>query len=157
VIVPYLGDDRRGDWAAFGRQLNGIGRPIKDAGLQLAYHNHDFEFVNNGLETLYASSDPELVKAELDVAWVAIGGGDPVQWVRNMGSRAPLIHLKDYDPSKNPQWQPGGQGLIDWTGVLAACKDTGAEFGVVELDLYAGDPLDAARMSYEFFKSKGLS
>ncbi len=156
IIVPYLSDERRGDWAAFGRQLNGIGREIKDAGLQLTYHNHDFEFKDNGLETLYASSDPELVQAELDVAWVAIGGGDPIEWIRRMRSRVPLVHLKDYDPSKNPQWQPAGEGLIDWDGVLAACKDAGVQFGAVELDLYSGDPLEAARISYDFFKNKGL-
>ncbi|HSI71731.1 MAG TPA: sugar phosphate isomerase/epimerase [Fimbriimonas sp.] len=157
VIVPWLGDDRRGDWAAFGRQMTEIGRKIKDAGLQLTYHNHDFEFKDNGLETLYASSDPDLVQAELDVAWVSIGGGDPVEWIRRMGKRVPLVHLKDYDPTKTPQWQPAGQGVIDWDGVLAACQGAGVEFGPVELDLYDGDPLDAARISYEFFKARGLN
>jgi sugar phosphate isomerase/epimerase len=157
VIVPWLGEDRRGDWAALGRQLNEIGRQVKDAGLQLAYHNHDFEFVNDGLKTLYASSDADLVQAELDVAWVSIGGDDPAAWINEMGSRAPLIHLKDYDPAKDPQWQPAGQGVIDWDGVLAACDRAGAKFGVVELDLYAGDPLDAARISYQFFRARGLA
>jgi sugar phosphate isomerase/epimerase len=135
VIVPWLGVDRR---------------------LQLCYHNHDFEFPD-GLSTLYANSDPGLVKAEIDVAWVAIGGDDPVAWIQRMGSRVPLVHLKDYDPSKTPRWQPGGQGVIDWDGVLAASRGAGSEFGVVELDEFAGDPLEAARLSYEFFRSKGLS
>ena len=155
VIVPWIGDDRRGDWAAFGRHLNDLGSPIKDAGLQLAYHNHDFEFVGDGLKAIYDNSSSDLLVAELDLAWVKIGGADPVAWVNDMGTRAPLLHLKDFDPSKNPQWQPAGQGVMDFDAILAAAS--AAEFGVVELDAYAGDPIDAVRMSFEYFKSKGLS
>src|SRR5579862_2665353 len=48
--------------------------------LEVAYHNHDFEFKNEGkpgLDVLFESSDPALVKSELDIAWVQIGGRDP--------------------------------------------------------------------------------
>ena len=36
--------DRAG-WAAFGAHLETIGAPIRAAGLQFGWHNHDFEFL----------------------------------------------------------------------------------------------------------------
>jgi sugar phosphate isomerase/epimerase len=157
LIVPWLPEDRRRDYASLARSLEEIGRQCRDRGVRLAYHNHDFELLDGGLDTLYGASDPDLVHAELDVAWVAIGGQDPVDWIAKLGPRASLIHLKDYDPAKTPVWQAAGQGVIDWDGVLRACDDAGVEFGCAELDEYDGNPIDALRLSYRFFASRGLS
>lgn len=156
LIVPWLDESRRGNWADFGRQLSEIGAKVKAQGLTLAYHNHDFEFKNDGLAELYAAADADTVKAELDVAWVGIGGADPTEWIERLSGRLPLIHLKDYDPAKQPVWQSGGQGVIDWDSVLAAATAAGVEFGAVELDEYAGDPINAIRDSYRFFSSRGI-
>jgi sugar phosphate isomerase/epimerase len=73
-----------------------------------------------------------------------------------MGQRAPLVHLKDYDPAVDPQWVPGGNGVMDWGGILEACGESGVRFGVIELDAYAGAPLDAVRESYRYFHGRGL-
>ena len=127
----------------------------------MAYHNHAFEFTRGsngrlGLETLYDSTAPDLVKSELDVAWVQIGGGDPAAWIERLKGRIPLIHLKDYNPDMTPQWQPGGEGVVDWNAVLAAAKNVGVEFGAIELDESPGDPVEAVRSSYRFFSGRGL-
>jgi sugar phosphate isomerase/epimerase len=157
VIVPWVGQDvYSAGWDAFAKRLEPIGRRLKDAGLTLAYHNHAFEFENGGLDTFYATADSELVKAQLDLAWVQIGGASPVEYIRKMAGRVPLVHLKDYDPSKTPQWRPAGEGTVDFDAVLKACDEVGVEFGSIELDESPGDALDAVRTSYEFFKSKGL-
>jgi len=167
VIVPWIGRERYdAGWDKFGQELDSIGRRLRQDGLSLAYHNHDFEFVpaqeggdgsEQPLAVLYAAASSDTLKAELDLAWIKIGGGDPAAWVRKLGSRAPLVHLKDYDPSQNPQWVPGGKGIVDWDPVLAACRETGVKFGVIELDAYAGQPIDAVRESFRYFSSKGLS
>ncbi|CAN5574652.1 sugar phosphate isomerase/epimerase [soil metagenome] len=154
AIIPYLSDDRRSDYAGLGAQLDALGARLSEDGLKLAYHNHDFEFVNDGLSTLYSSTAPENLQAELDLAWVKIGGQDPVEWITKMAGRLPLVHLKDYDPAKSPQWVPAGQGVMPFDAIIAAANAAGVEFGVVELDAYSGDPIDAVEDSYAFLSPK---
>ena len=156
IIVPWLDESRRKNWGEFGKKLDEICAKVREAGLRLAYHNHDFEFKEGGFEELYDNSSPENLNAELDVAWVQIGGADPVEWINKLSNRLPLIHLKDFDDTKDPQWQVAGEGKVDWDGVLAAADKAGVEYGAVELDLYAGNPLDAVKGSYDFFTARGI-
>jgi sugar phosphate isomerase/epimerase len=158
VIVPWIGPEAGAQgWDEVGKSLEPIARKVKDAGLRFAYHNHAHEFEGDGLDKFYAATDPELVLAELDLAWVHIGGQDPAAYVRKMAGRVPVVHLKDYDPAKTPRWQPAGQGVVDYDSVLAACAEVGVEFGAIELDESAGDPIEAVRQSYQFLHGKGLS
>jgi sugar phosphate isomerase/epimerase len=159
IIIPWVGDEIRSmGWAEFGRSLIPFAAKVKEAGLTLSYHNHDFEFVTEdgkpGLENFYAAA-PE-VSAELDLAWVKIGGGDPVSWVEAMAGRVPCVHVKDFDPTKSPQWRPAGQGIQDFDAILAACEKAGVDFACVELDESPGSPLEAVRESVEYFHGKGL-
>ena len=56
-------------------RLNIAGAQVKKAGLELAYHNHDFEFVDQngqkGYDIILKETDPALVKLQLDLYWVA--------------------------------------------------------------------------------------
>lgn len=161
VIVPYLSEGDRHDYTKLAGILTPIGTKLKEKGLTLCYHNHDFEFQAQngelGLDVLYSKTNPNLLQAELDLAWVQIGGQDPAAYVRKYANRMPLVHLKDFDPSKTPRWRPAGQGVVDWDGCLAACQEAGVRFGAIELDESPGDPLDAVRESFEFFYGRGLS
>lgn len=161
VIVPYLVEADRNDYTKLAGILTPIGTRLKEKGLTLCYHNHDFEFQKlndeTGLEILYSKTNPNLVQAELDLAWVSIGGEDPVENIRKYANRLPLVHLKDYDPDSTPRWRPAGEGVMDWDACLAACADAGVQFGAIELDESPGDPLDAVEKSYGFFYGKGLS
>ena len=160
IIVPWIGKDVWGDgWDVAAKRLEKIGKIVKDAGLTLCYHNHDFEFKNEGtpgLDQLYAAADPGLLKAELDIAWTQIGGGVPAEYIKKLSNRLPLVHLKDFNPNETPIWRPCGQGLVDWDAALAACNDAGVEFGAIELDESPGDPFDAVRESVEFLRAKGV-
>jgi len=157
VVVPWVNaDDYKGDWTKLGKELEPYGRRLAEQGLTLAYHNHAFEFEGDGLDALYAATDKSALKAQLDLAWVKIGGQDPAAYLRKHADRTPLVHLKDYDATKKPQWTPAGQGTLDFDSVLAACQEAGVEFGSIELDESPGDPIDAVRQSFEFFSSKGL-
>jgi sugar phosphate isomerase/epimerase len=158
VIVPWVGKEYYQDgWDKFAQKLNEIGAKVKAEGLALCYHNHAFEFENNGLDALYAAADKDLVKAQLDIAWAQIGGADPAAKVTELLDRLSLVHLKDFDTSKTPQWRPCGAGVADWDSVLAAISKGHVEFGAIELDESPGDPFDAVAESVDFFRSKGIS
>lgn len=157
VIVPYIGADAGADgWDAVGKSLEPYAAKAKEAGLRFAYHNHAHEFVDGGMDKFYAATDPSLVLAELDLAWVQIGGENPAAYVTKYAGRVPVVHLKDYDPTLDPQWRPAGQGTVEWDPTLAACLAANVEFGVIELDQSPGAPLDAVRESFAYFSAKGL-
>jgi sugar phosphate isomerase/epimerase len=58
------------DWKMNADFLNGVGKTLKARGLQVGYHNHNFEFApvgdTNGLEILLKNTDPDLVTFEID-------------------------------------------------------------------------------------------
>jgi len=157
VIVPWVDASKyAGAWGELGATLEEVGKKLAAEELTLAYHNHAFEFEGNGLDALYAAASPEYLKAQLDLAWVKIGGADPAAYVAKMAGRVPCVHLKDYDPSQTPQWRPAGQGVMDFDAILPACEAAGVQFAGIELDESPGDPIEAVRESYQYFKAKGL-
>lgn len=83
IAIPYLDDATRPGSTGFGRTIAVIhrfARLMKEAGLTLLYHNHDFEFVQisgqYALDFLYDAVPADLLKTELDVCWVKYAGED---------------------------------------------------------------------------------
>lgn len=157
AVIPWLGSDiYSAGWDKVAESFLPYAEKLKENGLVLGYHNHDFEFAGNGLDLFYASAPADLLKAQLDLAWVKIGGADPVDYIQKYADRLPLVHLKDFDPTQKPQWVPAGQGVMDFDAILSATEAAGVEFGTIELDESPADPLDAVRASVQYFHSKGL-
>ena len=71
------------DWKWNADKFNKVGEQIKKAGLQRAYHNHNFEWrTYDGLvayDEFLRRTDPALVKLELDCGWAAVAGKDPAE------------------------------------------------------------------------------
>ena len=82
-----------------------LGEVAKGYGIQLLYHNHDFEFMKvdgkYALDELYDSVPADLLKTELDVCWVNIGGENPADYIRKYAGRCPVVHLKDFFGTKS--------------------------------------------------------
>jgi sugar phosphate isomerase/epimerase len=91
-------------------------------------HNHRQEFSFAGsrriLDILMENTDPALVSLEMDTYWAAKGGADPACFQARWRHRSPLIHLKDYNPAKNPDWAVVGEGIIDFAAVAKAAGET---------------------------------
>jgi sugar phosphate isomerase/epimerase len=162
VVVPYLGDDRRQGaegWSRTAATMNRLGSQLKEAGLQLCYHNHSFEFQKfdgqTGMEIFYGASDPNLVQAEVDVYWVQHGGEDPVAFLRRYAGRTPLIHLKDMSNDEKRFFAEVGTGILDFTAIVQAAEEGGAEWLIVEQDVCPGDPMESARISFQNIKERG--
>jgi len=155
IICPAMPGQWRGSgtdgFRAFGEQLNRIGEKVKAAGMQLCYHNHDFEFVKEGdqllIDALFGVCDPDLVKAEVDVYWVQRGGQDPAQFIRRLGDRVALLHMKDMAGDAQKSFAPVGTGVMDMASIVAAGREIGVEWYVVEQDQTQRPPLDAVEIS----------
>ena len=88
---------------ALARNLNAIVREIRDElGVQVHYHNHSWEFADDGLIWLtLAEEAPDLCFA-LDTGWAAVSGFDPVELMERYPGRFRYVHLRDYAPCEKP-------------------------------------------------------
>lgn len=120
--------------------LTKTGVACKKAGLQLVYHNHDWEFKTVGDSTPYevflSQIPADLMKMELDLAWVTKAKVDPVELFKAHPGRFPLWHVKDI-ASDMLTLKPVGQGSIDFKRIFAQAKLAGLEYPFIEHDMPA--------------------
>ena len=136
---------------AFGEKMNEIGAKIKKAGMQLAYHNHSFEFGQADgktiMEYLLQSTDPDLVKLEVDVYWVKRGDVDPATFLKEHPERVRMLHMKDMADDKEHSFAPVGTGILDMKGIVAAARQIGVVWFIVEQDRTKRPVLEAIEIS----------
>ena len=141
------------DWYELADVLNKAGEAARRRGLSLCYHNHSFELDEMEsaipLDLLLVSTDPALVKLQMDVYWMTHGGRDPVEEIRRLGSRVASLHLKDMTPPPARAITSVGRGMIDFKSVLAAAADAKVSHYFVEEDSPA-DSMAAVRSSYNY-------
>lgn len=149
--VPYEERLHLQDWQEIADVLNKAGEAASRRGLSLCYHNHSFELQpmegKIPLDLLLASTDPALVKLQMDVYWVTHGGRNPAAEIRRLGPRVATLHMKDMDATPARGITSVGRGIIDFKAVLAAAADAKVAHYFVEEDAPA-DPLAAIRSSY---------
>lgn len=140
IVLPWLSEEQRGDsvdnYKKLAVELNGFAKPIKDAGLQLAYHNHDFELlpVKGGVpyDVLLSETDQDLVKMELDLFWAVKAGVDPLKLFAANPGRFPLVHVKDM--AKDGAMVDVGTGTIDFKAIFAKAEQAGIRHQFIEHD-----------------------
>lgn len=139
--------------------LNEGAAVAKSNGLTLGYHNHWFEYqlVQNRIpvDVMLEHLDPD-VFFEVDMYWVQTAGQDPVEVVRRLSSRAPLLHVKDGPCQMEAPMTALGEGVVDIPAVVAAGAGS-TEWLIVELDRCATDMMEAVHKSYQYLIGKGLA
>ena len=152
--------------------VNRIGEAAKRAGLHYVYHNHDFEFADQGggaigYDVLLRESDPELVKFEIDCGWMIFAGRNPIDYFKKYPNRFPMIHVKDFLPAHDKSAVAGsaadmvgaelGRGVVDYNPIFAAAEKTGLQHYFVEQEgpFSRMDQLQAAQVDYDYLHSMG--
>lgn len=163
TAYPYPSDIDFGNAAAVDElivKLDRAGRILAQAGLVLAYHNHQIEFRKLGqqtiLERIFEKTDPAHLQGELDTYWVQYGGADPVRWCRKLKGRLPLLHLKDLAINEKNEvvFAEIGSGNLDFPAITKAAEEGGCEWFIVEQDTCPGDEFESIAMSLEYIKSR---
>lgn len=132
--------------------LNTIGKKCKDAGLELLYHNHDFEYKKNAqgivpIDYFLENTNPEYVNFQMDLFWVTKAGADPVVYFNNYPGRFKLWHVKDMD--EEGKFAPVGTGTINFERILKEKDLSGMKFYLVEQDMtFDEEPLEAVKISH---------
>ncbi|KQS33648.1 sugar phosphate isomerase/epimerase [Dyadobacter sp. Leaf189] len=154
AVCAYLTDKERqsiDQYKSYVDLFNKSGEVAKKAGLQFGYHNHDFEFkkIDGQLPyELIASTDPNLVKLELDLYWIVKAGMDPVDLFKKYPGRFPLWHVKDMDKT-DQSFAEVGTGSIDFKKIFDARKTAGLTHFFVEQDVAKRPPLEAIEISFK--------
>jgi sugar phosphate isomerase/epimerase len=148
-----------GDWKMNAALFDKFGKQVKDAGIQFGYHNHHVEFKKfdgkTGFDTLFASTDPELVKIELDVGWAVAASQDPVAILNKYKGRVVALHVKDIgkldaDPHKATTVAVGA-GTIDWKKVIGTANANGVKHYFYEQEEpFARPILESAKISADY-------
>jgi sugar phosphate isomerase/epimerase len=158
MVCAYLSTDERGDidhYKKVADQLNIAGERCKKAGIQLCYHNHDFEFIKQGDVYPYdilLGTDKDLVKMEMDIYWVSKAGRKPVDLFDQHPGRFPLFHLKDMDNTPQKAFTEVGNGVIDFKEIFKHKKKAGLQYFFVEEDKCPGSPFDSITQSITYIK-----
>jgi sugar phosphate isomerase/epimerase len=159
MVCAYLAEAERGDldrYKKIAEQLNKAGERCKKAGMQLCYHNHDFEFqAQNGqlpYDLLLTGTDKNLLKMELDLYWATKAGQDPVALFKKHPGRFPLWHVKDMDKTEKRNFTEVGNGSIDFKRIFAQANLAGMKYFFVEQDQTPGSPFDSIQQSIAYLK-----
>jgi sugar phosphate isomerase/epimerase len=160
LVCPFLMPDQRktlDDYRRVATILNKAGEACKKAGLQLAYHNHDFEFKElEGklpMDLLLAECDKNLVKIELDLGWITYAGKDPLAYFAKYPGRFVAFHVKDMNPNTKEVTVELGRGNVDFKRIFAKNKLAGVQHFFVEQDRSTMSPLESLKISMEYLKN----
>jgi len=175
IICPGIDEKARKSadgWKHTAELFNKAGEASKKAGIQFGYHNHTFEFQPDPIlggkrayDYLLESTDPRLVKMEMDLCWISATGTDPLTYFSRFPGRFPLVHVKDFktlpqppvgkrvfepnaDFEKNDMTEPGS-GMIDWKRIFSHADEAGIQHFFVEHDQPA-DPFASLAASYKY-------
>ena len=149
--MAYISPNARGDGDDFFRRtadrMNVAGELCKKAGMQMAYHNHAYEFGGKPgfrpIDIFFNRLDPGLVKMEFDVFWLSVAGQDPVEMLKQWKGRVALLHLKDKAkdaPHMFAENMPAGafkevgSGSLNFPAIMKASPGAGVKNYIVEQD-----------------------
>lgn len=152
MIISTFGlkpDATMADWVQAAKDANKMGEQVQKAGLQLGFHNHNFEFKEiDGVlvyDKLMSELDPKLVKMQFQISVISLGY-DAATFFNKYPGRFISMHLQDWSPTEKKQVAIG-KGVADWKKAFTAAKKGGIKNYFVELNL------DQMKESYPYLHS----
>lgn len=161
----------------YTKELNEMGKRLKEEGLELYYHNHHVEFAKYDgeyiMDIMAKESDPEYLGFELDVHWLQRGGVNPLEWIKKLEGRIKIIHIKDYRIAQTIDMSGGmeqimtnmalmvqfaeiGEGNLDMKAIIDLAGETGVEHIFIEQDdTYGKDPFESLEISARNLRALG--
>jgi sugar phosphate isomerase/epimerase len=135
--------------------LNEAGKKLRDAGIQLHYHNHDFEFQVKVLgkrliDILIDELDPAACDFCMDVCWIHRGGDNPAEFLAKYNDRIGYLHFKDWDGT---QFVPLGKGQVDFKSIMKVLPTMkSVRWMAIEQDTAFVDPIEDMAQSRKYLK-----
>ena len=151
IVCPWIPHPKEGFSIEQAHQVaadfNKWGKAIHEAGLQLGWHPHGFEFVaspsgETPFDVVVKETSPATLALEMDVFWVFHAGQDPAKLLAKYPDRWALLHVKDIRKGAITGLSTGsapptdnvtvGSGQIDWPSVLGVAQQIGVQYYLIE-------------------------
>ena len=163
IGTAWLPEEYRKDvasWQRAGRLLEKAATMCIKHDLVCFHHNHNMEFIKMedgryGFDVLLDATDPYLVKAELDVYWAQVAGVNPVEYLKHLDGRAPLVHIKDMTADESKTFEIIGNGVIDFPAIFKTGDELGVDWYIVEQDQCPKGEIESARESISNIVARG--
>jgi|RhiMethySRZTD1v2_1073278.scaffolds.fasta_scaffold113592_2 sugar phosphate isomerase/epimerase len=160
IVWPTLAPQYRtiDEFKRLAATLNSIGERIKRGGLQLAYHNFGYDFIDQGgvvpYDIILNETDPALVKMELDLYWFSYGSrSKPLDWFKKQPGRYVMWHIKDMDKRNRELHTTVGDGQIDFKPIFKDYQIAGVKHMFVEQgNNYVPDSMSCVQRSAAYVK-----
>ncbi|MDP9079263.1 MAG: sugar phosphate isomerase/epimerase [Bacteroidota bacterium] len=161
VIIPSINGEvlkSADEFKMIASKMNKAAEICKKAGLQLGYHNHNFEWKpidgTTFYDTILKETDPKLVQMEMDIFWVVRAGQDAVKLFEQHPGRFALCHIKDRDKTQTDLNTEIGKGSVDFKSILSHAKLAGLKHFIVEQENYINiDPYVSIAESAAYCKN----
>ena len=158
LIVPsFTADTARSldDWREWADRFNAAGAAARRTGIWLAFHNEAEHMTpidgTVPYDLFLERTDPTVVRHQLDVGNMVIGGGDPLGYLERYRDRYWSFHLKDVVKDRSHDTELG-TGTLDFRRLLADIPDIDHKPCYVEQEGIE-HPLVSARQNYAFLKA----
>ncbi len=154
IVQPWMSEEGYKSLEGLKKYIeyfNAVGQKCKDKGIVFGYHNHDKEFttVFDGkpvYDYMLELTDPDKVMFELDLYWITQGGKQPVAYFDKYPNRFMLWHIKDHK-------ELGASGDMDFNAIFDNSKNSGMQYGIIEVEEYDFDPMVSVEKSLEFLQT----
>ncbi len=160
ITWPWLAPKYRNieSFRILADKLNRIGEQVNKSGLGFAYHNHDFEFIEEdgqmGYDIIMNNTESNLVKLQLDLYWAVHSSKlSPEDLIAKEPERFVMWHIKDMDKITR-DYTELGNGAIDYTKMLASLDQTGLKYYYLEQGgNFARNSIQSITDSAAYFKN----
>ena len=139
LTIPWFSEEKRtsiDQYRVLADRINKAGEICKANNVQLAYHNHDFEFKDfngeTGYDVILKNTDADLLKLEMDIYWVVFANRNPIKLFNENPGRFHLWHVKDMSKTNRSENTEVGNGQIDFKSIVAAASKAGVKHFFVE-------------------------
>lgn len=152
------------------RDLNVSGKILKEAGIELLYHNHNCEFLHveqqkTAYDLLLSETDPEYVNFELDSYWPTEAGVDALALMKKLDTRMKLYHINDrgtrlLKPAMTPILKSDsmelGCGNMNLDALIAQAKNVNVDAVILEShkNWVDNSPLRSLEISAQFLNAR---
>lgn len=134
---------------AFIGELRAMQERLDPLGQKLCFHpvSADFTAVPGMNAVEYLLENMPEMQLCLDLYHLNRNCADMPDFLRRYTGRVCMVHFKD---AKDGELVPAGQGDTDWTGVAAACLETGIPYAFVEQEQWSRDPYDCLKEAMDW-------
>jgi sugar phosphate isomerase/epimerase len=157
LIVASLPDAEKlgpDDYRRWADRFNEAGTRALRSGMRIGFHDEPYDFRKINGQALYDAfvdrTDPSVVSLQLDTGNAAMGGADPVEYMRRYGNRYWLFHIKDAPSIPATTDTELGKGVVDFRRLLSMIDRIDEKHLYVEQETYPGAPIDSVRRDYAY-------